>query len=368
MTETSDEVGVLISGATRIPVRNLWLLMLYASELFAQDRSLQSAGTEDTGEDLPDLVAEVLVTAAEHRLHRPLSRRHVPQAQDLTRVRGRIDHLRTRTRSLLMQGEVACRFDDLSVDHQVNRVVHTGLLTASRVAHRPELRERAAAAARLMVWSGVATTPVGAVEASSVVLGRNDDAERRVVSAAQLLLQMAVFTEDAGLLRGTAPERDIGRWRRLYEAAVRGFYGVVLRGDPWTAEATQRSHRWPLEDSTPGMAALMPAMETDVLLRAPGRVRIVETKFTSPTAVHSQFGGVTFKRDHLFQLHAYLTTLPEAVRGDGTQVDGVLLYPQVGAPIDESARVGDHRLRVMTVNLAGSGREIREGLLRVAQV
>ena len=366
MTETSDEVGVLISGATRIPVRNLWLLMLYASELFAQDQSLQSAGTEDAGDDLPDLVAEVLVTAAEHRLHRPLSRRHMPQAQDLTRVRGRIDHLRTRTRSLLMQGQVACRFDDLSVDHQVNRVVHTGLVTAARVARRPELRERAAAAARLMVWSGVATTPVGAVEASSVVLGRNDDAERRVVSAAQLLLQMAVFTEDAGLLRGTAPERDIGRWRRLYEAAVRGFYHAVLRDDPWTAEAAQRSHRWPLEDSTPGMAALMPSMETDVLLRAPGRVRVVETKFTSPTVVHSQFGGVTFKRDHLFQLHAYLTTLPDTVRGDGTQVDGVLLYPQVGAPIDESARVGAHRLRVMTVNLAGSGREIREGLLRVA--
>lgn len=289
----------------------------------------------------------------------------MPQAQDLTRVRGRIDHLRTRTRSLLMQGQVACRFDDLSVDHQVNRVVHTGLVTAARVARRPELRERAAAAARLMVWSGVATTPVSAVEASSVVLGRNDDAERRVVSAAQLLLQMAVFTEDAGLLRGTAPERDIGRWRRLYEAAVRGFYGVVLRGDPWTAEAAQRSHRWPLEESTPGMAALMPSMETDVLLRAPGRVRIVETKFTSPTAVHGQYGGVTFKRDHLFQLHAYLSTVPDAVRGDGTEVDGVLLYAQVGAPIDESARVGEHRLRVMTVNLGGTHAQIREGLLRV---
>lgn len=362
MTETSDDVGVLISGATRIPVRNLWLLMLYASDLFVQERSLRDIGAEAAGEHLPDLVAQVLVAAAEERLHRPLSRRHLPQVGDLTRVRGRIEHLRTRSRGLLAQGQIACRFEDLSVDHPVNRVIHTGLVTASRVAGSADLRERAAAAARLLEWSGVGAEPVSTVQAAAISLGRNDEAERRVFGAAILLLQMAVFTEDAGTLRAQTPERDIRRWRRLYENAVRGFYGALLRGDPWAADRTQSQHRWPLTEATADMAALMPVMETDVVLRAPGRRIVVETKFTSPTHVHSRFGNVTFKRDHLFQLHAYLTTLPVA---PGERLDGVLLYPQTGAPIDESATIGDHRLRVLTVDLAGTHAQIRERLLAV---
>ncbi|EZP43371.1 putative McrC protein [Micrococcus luteus] len=362
MIAAADESGLLLSGATRIPVRNLWLLMLYASDLFVQERSLQDVGAESAGEDLPDLVALVLVAAAEARLHRPLSRRHLPQTGDLTRVRGRIDHLRTRSRGLLAQGQVACRFDDLTVDHPVNRVIHAGLLTASRLARTADLRERAAAAARLMSWSGVSAEPVSALQAVALTLGRNDEADRRVVSAAVLLLQMAVFTEGAGTLRGQAPDRDIRRWRRLYESAIRGFYGAVLHGDPWTADSRQSQHVWPVVDPTPGMAALLPVMVTDVVLRAPGRRIVVETKFTSPTQMHSQFGNVTFKRDHLFQLHAYLTTL--AV-DPGERLDGVLLYPQTGAPIDESATVRGHRMRVLTLDLTGTHAQIRERLLAV---
>lgn len=88
----------------------------------------------------------------------------------------------------------------------------------------------------------------------------------------------------------------------------------------------------------------------------------METKFTSATQAHSQFGNVTFKRDHLFQLHAYLTTLAAA---PGERLDGVLLYPQTDAPIDESATVGRHRIRVLTVDLTGTHAQIRERLLTV---
>ena len=40
----------------RIPVRNLWLLMLYASDLF-RTRGIGKVGLEDSPDDLPDLVA-----------------------------------------------------------------------------------------------------------------------------------------------------------------------------------------------------------------------------------------------------------------------------------------------------------------------
>ena len=62
--------GSVISGKTAIPVRNLWLLMLYASQLYASSAAIRGAGAEDRPDDLPDLVAEILAHAVEHRLTR----------------------------------------------------------------------------------------------------------------------------------------------------------------------------------------------------------------------------------------------------------------------------------------------------------
>ena len=352
---------MLFSGKTHIPVRNLWLLMLYASELFADDADIRQAGLEDSPEDLLDLVAEVLVDAAEHRLHRPLSRRHLTHRDDLTRVRGRIDQLRTHERNLLARGRVACRYDDLSVDHLLNHVIASGLTAAERGCADPTLRERAAAARRTFSWSGVGNRAVSAVEAASLVLGRNDEAERRCVSAARLLLQMTLLTEGAGTERAITPRRDIARWRKLYESAVRGFFHAVLQ-EPWRVQLSQEQHRWPLQFASEGMVKLMPSMETDVVLRRPGQRIIVETKFTAPISTHAQFGTHAFKRDHLFQLQTYLTTLD---RLSGEKLTGVLLYPQVEDPIDMAATVGEHTLRVKTVDLTGSNARIRGELMSI---
>jgi 5-methylcytosine-specific restriction enzyme subunit McrC len=53
----------------RIPVRNLWLLMLYASDLF-RTRGIGNVGLEANPDDLPDLIAEILAHAVEVRQRR----------------------------------------------------------------------------------------------------------------------------------------------------------------------------------------------------------------------------------------------------------------------------------------------------------
>ena len=96
----------------QIPVRNLWLLMLYASDLF-RTQGTGAIGLEDSPDELPDLVAEILAHAVEQRQRRQLSRSYVALKSILSRVRGRIDVLKTERHQLLARGLVACRFDDL---------------------------------------------------------------------------------------------------------------------------------------------------------------------------------------------------------------------------------------------------------------
>ena len=110
----------------RIPVRNLWLLMLYASA-FYRHLDKGKIAFEDNPDDIPDLIAEILARAVERRLLRSLSVGYQTRKAVLGRLRGRIDLLSTERHQLLSRGKVACRFDDLTVNTPRNRFVRAAL-------------------------------------------------------------------------------------------------------------------------------------------------------------------------------------------------------------------------------------------------
>ena len=55
-----------------IPIRNVWWLMLYASDLGdSQNKALK--GREDLPEDIPELIGKILIKTVEKRLKRQLT-------------------------------------------------------------------------------------------------------------------------------------------------------------------------------------------------------------------------------------------------------------------------------------------------------
>ena len=106
----------------RIPVRNLWLLMFYASDL-SHVCGKGPGGQENSPDDLPALVAGLLADAVEKRIRRALGVGYRQRAALASRVRGRIDVLVTESHQLMARGQIACRFDELTVDTPHNRAV-----------------------------------------------------------------------------------------------------------------------------------------------------------------------------------------------------------------------------------------------------
>ena len=68
--KTEQEEAVRLIG--EIPVRNLYLLMLYASNLYRECGRAWTA-VEDNPDDIPDLVGEILCGCVEKRLRRRLN-------------------------------------------------------------------------------------------------------------------------------------------------------------------------------------------------------------------------------------------------------------------------------------------------------
>lgn len=347
---------------TQIPVRNLWLLMLYASKLFQEDERLHDGSAEENPEGLFDLVAEILVTATERRLQRSLGRQYRPRSATLTRVRGQIDMLTTESKMLLPQGRVACRFDELTVDNLRNRVLRTALVVAARHVRNEVLERRARGLAAILDQYGVSAVAVPVREARQLSLGRNDRDDVEAIDAAKLLLQMSIPAEEAGGWSQRDPDREAKTVRALYEAAVRGFYRTVLDGE-WKVSPGETKHMWPVVDHSDGLLSILPIMKTDTLLESATRRIIVETKFADALKPN-QYGAVKLSRGHIFQLYSYVQS-QHGKDALSTVAEGVLLYPVVGQHLDESATIQGHRYRFLTVDLAGTAAEIRETLLSV---
>jgi 5-methylcytosine-specific restriction enzyme subunit McrC len=350
----------------RIPVRNLWLLMLYASDLF-RTRGIGKVGLEDSPDELPDLVAEILARAVEQRQRRHLSQGYRAREAVLNRVRGRIDVLKTERHQLLARGLVACRFDELTIDTPRNRFVRAALESICRIVHRQDVAHRCRSLAAGMKAQGVSGIAPSRAEMSGDRFGRNDADDRFMVAAAKLAFDLTLPTESLGLSVLSLPDREVTWVRRLFERAVGGFYDVVLSPQGWLVRCGG-TLGWQIEKKTPGIDQILPTMRTDVVLdHAPsGRRIVIDTKFTSIVTA-GWYREETLRSGYVYQIYAYLQS--QVGRGDGLadSATGLLLHPSVGGMVDETVTIQGQRIRFATVDLAAPSGEIRSQLLRMCE-
>ena len=354
-----------IGQVNGIPVRNLWLLMLYASDLFRHANRDKKTAVEDNPDDIPDLVAEILAHAVERRLKRNLTNGYRPKRAILSRVRGRIDVLETTSRQLLSRGVVACRFEHFTVDTPRNQCVRAALETIAGIVRRSDLAHRCRVLSMCLERLGVSKRRPSRIEISTERYGRHDAGDRLMVATARLAFDLLLPTETAGRRAMYIPPRDAHWIRRLYEKAVGGFYDVVLTPAGWRVE-TGRYIRWPVEQKTDGIDDILPVMQTDIVLedRAADRRIVVDTKFTS-VLTKGRFREGILKSGYLYQIYAYLRSQEESGDSLSDHAVGLLLHPSVGEMMDETVVIQGHPIRFATVDLASSAKEIREQLLQV---
>ena len=364
---TQTDIDVNIESVGKVPVRNIWFLLLYAYRLYRELPDSRRVILEETPNDLPALVAEILANAVQRRLRRSLSSGYQRRHDVLNRVRGRIDLLTTERDRLLQRARVSCRFDELTVDTLRNRYVREALKNIAVVvsADNAELGRRCRDLARRLEMAGATGyLDPKRIDRSSVLnnTGWSDSHERRMLMAAWLALNLALPTEQIGsALLPIINRREIRGWQ-LYEEAVAGFYEGTLTQD-WRV-TPQSPIAWPLEGDEEKVNSLVPGMVRDIVLESRNQRIVIDTKFTEIVST-GQYGNTTFKSGNIYQLYAYLRSQEDASDPLSLHSTGVLLYPAIDACVDESATIQGHRIRFSTVNLAAETQTIRNQLLRI---
>ena len=348
--ESIEQVAQLAYG--KIPVCNVWFLFLYAHDL-ARFQGRFEAEIEDSP-DFKSLIARLLCHVLETRLRRNLSFGYRRREDILKRVCGRIDILKTHSRDLFYRGEVACRFEELTIDTPRNRLLRVALSTLGGLLDDQVLAHRSRTLACALGRAGVSGSMPSRAEMTSDQIGRHEADDRLMVSLARAVFELVLPTEKEGVRSLLEAQREDTEFRKLFERAVGNFFAAELpRKEGWRIYPGKQFY-WPIGTSSPGFRAHLPMMVTDIILENEQEDRqiIIDTKFTN-ILTKSRFGdGLRFKTDHIYQLYAYLRSQERNNDARSLSSEGMLLYPAIGFDVDEAAELQGHLVRFVTIDLA----------------
>lgn len=107
-------------------------------------------------------------------------------------------------------------------------------------------------------------------------------------------------------------------------------------------------------------------MNTDIVLEDEERIIIIDTKFYSSTlAKREDYDSISFKSENLYQLFAYMQHIPNE---KGKQVDGILLYPDVGDTLHATYEWNYQQITFKTVDLGQDWRGIEDEIRELVGV
>lgn len=339
-----------------IPIRNLYYLFCYAWERFPEGGSVEVG--VDESPNLPELFARMLINATHRILRRGLDRGYRGFVEETRAPRGKLvlDQI-IKTQSL-RRGAVICAFDELTVDVLHNQIIKA---TAALMARAKNITPTTAHELRLLVkrLDGVAEIWLQGDMFRRVQLSRNTSQYAPLLKLCEIIFRNLMPEEDGVSSRFADILEDEVQMSRLFEEFLRSFYSLEQRRFRSVGVETLK---WDGYAVTPGGAAHLPNMITDITLRASDRVVVVDAKFHKDV-LSSAYGAPKVKSGNLYQMLAYLQHT--AQRSHGVPVDGILIYPLNGAPVRLHYRLMGHDVQIATIDLSRSWQEIHERLLEI---
>lgn len=185
-------------------------------------------------ETLLEILIRIFCSKLSDAVRRGMPWRYIVQEDDLSALRGTLNLPRQFTRHAANPSQLACKFDELSKDIALNRIMKATVAHLFRMSRSPSNQQRLRELA--FVYADIAEVAVSALKWDEVVIDRTNRAWQELFGMAQLFLRSRYQTTSAGTGRGTALlfemntlfEEYVGRL--ISRALARTEYRVSLQG------------------------------------------------------------------------------------------------------------------------------------------
>ena len=154
---------------------------------------------------------------------------------------------------------------------------------------------------------------------------------------------------------------DEQRMHRLYEKFILEYY----RREYPQISANASQIPWKLDD---GMSAMLPVMQSDIMLTHGEKTLIIDAKYYSHTT-QIQYDKHTLHSGNMYQIFTYVKNKEAELADKPHEVSGMLLYARTDEEVypENEYRMSGNRIEVRTLNLDRDFSQIKKQLDGIAQ-
>ena len=250
-----------------------------------------------------------------------------------------------------------CEYDELSADNRLNQILKTTVILLLRHAdvedqYKTELKKE------MLFFTEVSLIDPQIIRWNAITFHRNNQSYRILIGICQLILEGMLLTTEEGDYK-LAKFIDNQLMSRLYEKFILEYY---VKECPQVKAAASRIP-WALDDGT---SALLPAMQSDIMLTQGSRVLIIDAKYYS-RIMQSQYEKQSLRNAHLNQIFTYVKNKDASYGTVQHVVSGMLLYAKTDESLlpDNEFHMSGNKISVKTLDLNCEFKEITEQLNRI---
>lgn len=329
-----------------IPVQNIYYMLAYAFQVLNENgyKDIETEQFDNVGE----LCAAILAKGVTLQLKRGLGKEYIPQTEPLSSLRGKIDIAESIKTQSMLRKQLVCTYDDFTVNSYMNRILKSTmeLLIRSDIskARKKELR-------MLLVFFGD-VEPLNVYDINwRIQYNRNNQSYRMLISICYLVVKGLLQSNTSGSTK-LMDFLDEQRMCRLYEKFILEYY----RKEHPEIKASASQIPWQLDDD---FSAMLPVMQTDIMLSKGNTVLIIDAKYYGHTT-QTQYGVHTLHSGNLYQVFTYVKNKDAEFGNEPHTVSGMLLYAQTDEVVQPNHvyHMSGNKISVRTLDLNCPFKEI----------
>ena len=337
-----------------IRIQNIYYMLAYAFQVL-DEQGYRNVAIEDF-DNTAELCAAILARGISTQIKRGLGKEYIPRTEALSSLRGKIDITESIKTQALQRNLLVCSYDEFSVNSHMNRIIKSTVLLLLR-ADITKVRKKKLR--KLLVFFD----DVDAIDLHSVnwnmQYNRNNQNYRILISICYLVFKGLLQTQSDGTTK-LMDFLDEQRMHRLYEKFILEYY----RREYPQISANASQIPWKLDD---GMSAMLPVMQSDIMLTHGEKTLIIDAKYYSHTT-QIQYDKHTLHSGNLYQIFTYVKNKEAELADRPHEVSGMLLYAKTDEevyPENEYLMSGNY-IGVRTLNLDGDFGMIKRQLDEIA--
>lgn len=322
-----------------IPIKNIYYMLSYSFQVL-NEQGYKKIDTEKF-HNVAELCASILTKGISVQLKKGLGREYIQEEDVISSIRGKIDITMSIKLRTMLKKQMVCIYDEFSVNSYMNRILKatmTLLMSADiSKSRKKELKKL------LIYFDDVEMIDIKTIQ-WNVQYNKNNKTYRMLISVCYLVVKGLLQTNADGNTK-LMDFLDEQRMCRLYEKFILEYY----RKEHKEIKASASQIPWQLDDE---VNAMLPIMQTDIMLSKNDKVLIIDAKYYTKT-LQSQYNVNTIHSGNLYQIFTYVKNKEVELTKRPHEVAGMLLYAKTDElvlPSNEYSMSGN-KIIVKTLDL-----------------